>query len=487
MYSTARAPRAVQLVLQTMPWAVLVALTAGLLAFAPDGHYGLLLAAAPFIAAAVYSVHVTALVGAFTITLYSILHALLPQDFGGVWWIKFALVAAASAIAVLSSQARQRERALHRTRDIAAVLQHELLPTTTSGTSTVEVCSSYTPTDAQAGVGGDWFDTIPLSGSRVALTIGDVVGHGIHAATLMGRMRTAVQTLAELDLAPDELLARMDAMAVRLGEEDETRDLSATCLYLIYDPVTRECAVSSAGHTPPALRHPDGGVEFLELPEHPPLGMGETAFETTTLTVPEGTVIALYTDGLLDLRRHGFDETFARLTEALSADIEPLRELCDHVVETVPGDEDDDIALLLARVGGMDPDMVATWDLPADPEAVGHARKAVARRLDGWNLTDSAFATELIVTEIVTNALVHASAPIRLRLIKDTSLICEVSDSSHTSPHPRPADVFDEGGRGLQLVAQLSSRWGTRYTGAGKIVWAEQSLAQEPHSRDPGP
>ena len=459
------------------PWLVLAVVTAVMVVFAPDGHYGLLLAVAPFVAAAVHGTHVTALVGAATVSLYAGVRVGLPQETGGdVGWIKVALVVAASGSAVLISQARLRERALHRSLDIAAALQNELLPARTAGTSTVEVCHRYIPTDTDAGVGGDWFDVIPLSGARVALTMGDVVGHGIGAAGLMGRMRTEVRTLAELDLSPDELLARMDAAAARHAEDDDTRALAASCLYLAYDPVSRQCTLASAGHPPPALRHPDGTVEFPDLSEHPPLGIGETAFETTTLTLAEGTVIALYTDGLLDLRRRRAEDAFALLAAALAGDIEPLDRLCRRVSGNTVHDPADDAALMLARVACLPAQRVATWNLSADAEAVGRARKEVAQQLGDWDLAELAFTTELIVSELTTNALVHAAAPIGLRLIKDTSLICEISDASHTAPHPRRARALDENGRGLAMVAQLASQWGTRYTDAGKTVWAEQVL-----------
>ena len=475
MYTAELDHRSVPIALTVVPWLVLVAVAAAVVVLSPGGHYGLLMAVAPFVAAAVHGPHLTALVGAVTVTLYSALRVWLPEEVdGGIWWIKLALVVAASGSAVLISQARLRERALSRSLDIAATLQRELLPARTAGTSTVEVCHRYIPTDTEAGVGGDWFDVIPLSGGRVALTIGDVVGHGIEAASLMGRMRVAVQTLAELDLAPDELLAHMDAAAAR--HADDTRALAASCLYLVYDPVARRCTLAGAGHPPPALRHPDGTVEFPDLPEHPPLGMGDTAFETTSITVAEGTVIALYTDGLLDLRHHRAESALAPLAAALARDIDSLDRLCQYVSDRTLRDPSDDAALLLARVTGLPGQRVATWGLSADLEAVGRARKAVTEQLEAWGLEDSAFATELIVTELATNALIHASAPITLRLIKDASLICEISDTSHTAPHQRRARALDEDGRGLAMVAHLASRWGVRYTDTGKTVWAEQPL-----------
>ena len=153
------------------------------------------------------------------------------------------------------------------------------------GTSTVEVSHRYIPTDSDAGVGGDWFDVIPLSGGRVALTIGDVVGHGVGAAGLMGRMRIAVQTLAELDLTPGELLARVDVEASRLIEDDDLVALSASCLFLSYDPVSRQCTLVNAGQPPPLLRDADGSVRSLDLLTHPPLGMRQIMFETTTIKI----------------------------------------------------------------------------------------------------------------------------------------------------------------------------------------------------------
>lgn len=477
MSTAEHGPRSAAVTLALAPWFVLALATAIVSVMAPGGHYGLLVAGAPYVAAAVYSPHLTAVVGVVSIALYSGLRIWLPEEAdGGIWWIKLALVTAASGSAVLISQARLRERALHRSLDIASALQRELLPAQATGTSTVDVCHRYLPTDTEAGVGGDWFDVIPLSGGRVALAMGDVVGHGIEAASLMGRMRIAVQTLGELDLAPDELLAHMDVAATRHAANDDTRTLAASCLYLIYDPVARQCTLASAGHPPPALRHPDSTVEFLQLPEHPPLGMGDTVFESTTLTLTEGTVIALYTDGLLDLRHHHTEDALTPLATALSHDIDTLDHLCQYVCDHALRDPSDDAALLLAQVTSLPESRVATWALRAAPEEIALARKAVSQQLDIWNLSEMAFATELIVTELATNALVHASAPITVRLIQDASLICEISDASHTAPHQRHARPLDEDGRGLAMVAQLASRWGTRYTDTGKTIWAEQSL-----------
>ncbi|MFD1660681.1 SpoIIE family protein phosphatase [Streptomyces caeni] len=486
MRAIPRALDSFQPVLLLLPWLLVAATVSVLVIVIPSGHYGLLLAVAPFIAAATHGVHATALVGALTVALYGMLRFWAPsEDSEGVWWIKFGLITTSSAIALLTSQARQRARELSRTRDIALALQGDLLPAQSSGTSTVEVSQRYIAADTEAGVGGDWFDVIPLSGARVALVIGDVVGRGVHAAALMGRLRTAVHAFAELDVAPDELLAHMDGLAVRLNEDDETRDLAATCLYLVYDPVSRACTLASAGHPAPAFRRPDGTVSFPELPEHPPLGFGDIAFESITLPLDEGTIIALYTDGLLNLRRHGSKATFARLTAALAAEVRSLHCLCDRICSSVPADSDDDIAVLLARVTSLSSGGVATWQLSDDPRCVAQAREMASRQLDAWGFQEMAFVTELVVSELVTNALRHASAPITLRLIKDSALICEVSDGSHTAPHLRRARPLDEGGRGLRLVADFTERWGTRYTDSGKTIWSEQPLPTTRNDRDP--
>jgi signal transduction histidine kinase len=142
------------------------------------------------------------------------------------------------------------------------------------------------------------------------------------------------------------------------------------------------------------------------------------------------------------------------------------------------GPQTDDVALLAARTHALDPRQVATWDIPADPAAVAGARENAMRCLERWRLEDLAFSTELIVSELVTNAIRYGRPPIRLRLIHDSTLICEVSDTSGSAPHPRRAQVFDEGGRGLLLVAQLSRRWGSRHTQTGKTIWCEQNCCE---------
>ncbi|MFI2367954.1 SpoIIE family protein phosphatase [Streptomyces sp. NPDC018833] len=371
-------------------------------------------------------------------------------------------------------------------RRTALALQRRLMPRELPVHPAVAVAHRYRPAGGAAGVGGDWFDVIPLSGARVALVIGDVVGHGINAAATMGRLRTAVHTLADLDLEPDEVLSHLDDLVTRLAGEQEPDDegapgeqvVGATCLYAVYDPVARQCCIARAGHPPPAVVAPDGVVSVPDLPAGPPLGLGGLPFETAELTLPEGTVIALYTNGLVEGEEHDMEDGIARLCTVLGGRAgRPLDDMAQHIVDALlPARPSDDVALLLARTSRLAPELVATWELPAEPTAPAKARRLTADQLATWGLEELAFTTELIVSELVTNAYRYAGGPLTLRLIHHHRLICEVTDPSSTSPHLRRARSTDEGGRGLLLVAQLTEHWGTRHAREGKTVWTEQLL-----------
>nr|WP_225830239.1 SpoIIE family protein phosphatase [Streptomyces sp. NK08204] len=357
------------------------------------------------------------------------------------------------------------------------VLQRSLLPHHRPTQLAVETGTRYLPADPQAGVGGDWFDVIPLSGARVALVVGDVVGHGIHASATMGRLRTAVRTLADVDLAPDELLTQLDDLILEEIEEgiESVGEVGATCLYAVYDPVSGHCTMASAGHLAPALVTPDGAVRHLTVAPGPPLGVGGLPFEATDTWVPENSLLVLYTDGLVESRHRDIGSGQRALLDSLARPGASPEATCDRIVEALlPGRPDDDVALLVARTHIMGASHVASWELPADPAVVADARRRAAGQLSAWGLQDASDTTELIVSELVTNAIRHAHPPIQLRLIHDAALICEVSDSSSTTPHLRRARDTDEGGRGLFLVGQLAERWGTRHTPTGKTIWAEQ-------------
>ncbi|WP_443053156.1 SpoIIE family protein phosphatase [Streptomyces sp. NBC_00273] len=360
---------------------------------------------------------------------------------------------------------------------VADTLQRSLLPRRVPEQSAVEVAHRYLA--AEAGVGGDWFDVIPLPGARVALVVGDVVGHGLHAAATMGRLRTAVYNFSTLDLPPDELLSHLDELVAHIDtDEQEWAGITgATCLCAVYDPASGRVTAATAGHPGPALVQPDGTVTFPEVPISPPLGLGAgLPMETMELTLPEGSVLALFTDGLVEGRDRDPDAGLAALRAALAGPARTPEEICTAVIDAVlPTRPDDDVALLVARTRRLDPERIAQWDVPPDPAAVSRVRNACARRLEEWGLEDIAFTTELILSELITNAIRYGTEPIRVRLLYDRSLVCEVSDGSSTSPHLRRAEDTDEGGRGLFLVAQFALRWGTRYTDRGKIIWSEQA------------
>ncbi|NBE53470.1 SpoIIE family protein phosphatase [Streptomyces boluensis] len=390
-------------------------------------------------------------------------------------------LAARAAVAIDNARRYTREHAM------AVTLQRSLLPRGLPEQAALEAAWRYVP--AEAGVGGDWFDVIPLSGARVALVVGDVVGHGLHAAATMGRLRTAVHNFSALDLSPDELLAHLDELVVRIDDEDSRAGLAsgrqyeevagATCLYAIYDPVTGSCTLARAGHHCPAVVYPDGTVSYVDVPASPPLGLGGHPFETMEVHLPAGALLVLYTDGLIESRDRDIDTGLDILRAVLeetagSSPEETARAVADTVMPAHPSD---DVALLVARTRRLDPAQVAEWHVEPDPAAVAPVRAECAAKLDEWGMEEIAHTTELILSELITNAIRYGRPPIRVRLLHDDdSLICEVADASGTSPHLRRASTTDEGGRGLFLVAQFAQRWGTRYTPGGKVIWTEQHL-----------
>ncbi|MEU4895138.1 SpoIIE family protein phosphatase [Streptomyces sp. NPDC044780] len=390
------------------------------------------------------------------------------------------LLAEIASRAALSVDTARRYTREHRA---AVALQQRLLPRAGTDTPAAETAGLYLPAGGGAEISGDWFDVIPLPSLRTALVVGDVVGHGLPATATMGRLRTAVQTLADLELEPEELLTHLDDLVQRLAGESapEHQDaFGATCLYAVYDPIARHCTLASAGHPPPVLVRPDGTVRTLDISPGPPLGVGGMPFETITLDLAPDSVLALYTNALIDRGRHDLDGGLRLLTDRLAALCRPARPLAEVgrrlLADAADPPPRDDIALLLARTRAIPPEHTASWEFPANPTIVADARGATVRQLAAWGLDDLTFTTELIVSELVTNAIRYAGGPVGLRLIRDQVLICEVTDPSNTQPRLRRARWTDEGGRGLFLVAQLTTRWGSRYSRSGKTIWAEQPL-----------
>lgn len=360
---------------------------------------------------------------------------------------------------------------------IADELQRTMLPETLPRPTGVRLASRYLPAAETARVGGDWYDAIPLPGSRVALVVGDVMGHSMTSAAIMGQLRTTAQTLAGLDLPPQEVLHHLDEQAQRLGT-----DRMATCLYAVYDPVSHRITIANAGHPPPVLLHLGGRAEVLRVPPGAPIGVGGVDFEAVELDAPAGGTLLLYTDGLVESRLRDVWTGIEQLREKLAATAQltgpdhppPLEALCDEVLDMLgPGDRDDDIALLAARFDGIAPSDVAYWFLEPEDSAPSRARRLARRALARWGLEELTDSVELLVSEVVTNAVRYASRPVTLRLLRTDVLRCEVGDDVPQLPRLRQARATDEGGRGLYLVNRLARRWGATRLSTGKVVWFE--------------
>ncbi|NUK21505.1 ATP-binding SpoIIE family protein phosphatase [Streptomyces lunaelactis] len=360
---------------------------------------------------------------------------------------------------------------------IADELQRTMLPDSLPQPTGVRLASRYLPAAETARVGGDWYDAIPLPGSRVALVVGDVMGHSMTSAAIMGQLRTTAQTLAGLDLPPQEVLHHLDEQAQRLGT-----DRMATCLYAVYDPVAHRITIANAGHPPPILLHLGGRAEVLRVPPGAPIGVGGVDFEAVELDAPAGATLLLYTDGLVESRLRDVWTGIEQLRERLAATAQltgpdhspPLEALCDDVLDVLgPGDRDDDIALLAARFDGIAPSDVAYWFLEPEDAAPGRARRLARRALARWGLEELSDSVELLVSEVVTNAVRYAERPVTLRLLRTDVLRCEVGDDSPQLPRQRRARDTDEGGRGLFLVNRLARRGGATRLSTGKGVWFE--------------
>ncbi|MFC4465899.1 SpoIIE family protein phosphatase [Streptomyces xiangluensis] len=416
-------------------------------------------------------------------------------------------LAARAAVCIDNARLYRREH------QRALILQRSLLPPGDPEASGLDIACRYLPGNAATEVGGDWFDVIELPGHRTALVVGDVMGRGLRAAVAMGELRTAVRTLALLDLEPAEVLSALDEIARGLGtpggiqqatrtagrQSQRDADLSevylATCVYAVYDSVTRRCTFANAGHLPPVLVEPGENALMLDVPPGMPLGVGGEPFEEVEVELPEGSLLALYTDGLVESRDHPLDEGLQALVGALTDPSHPspghhtgaaarradtsrsLEDACDHVLNTLDTHHgEDDIALLMARVQGLPAESVGDWTLPREPRSVGRAREFARGQLLSWDLEPLVDTAELLVSELVTNALRYGEGDIRLRLLLDRTLVCEVWDAGLVQPRRRRARDTDEGGRGLQLVGLLSAAWGSRRTPRGKTVWFELPL-----------
>jgi serine phosphatase RsbU (regulator of sigma subunit) len=383
--------------------------------------------------------------------------------------LAIGLLAAQAALSIDNARLYQAQRAT------TAALQRAVSPAALPSLSGVEVAHRYLPGNPEAEVGGDWFDTVALPGSRVGIVIGDVMGHGVRSAAAMGHLRIAVQTLAALDLPPDQLLRELDGLAQRMGD-----DHLATCMYVVYDPIAGICLLANAGHPPPLVVRADGGFERVAVPAGAPIGVGGVAFDTVRIPIGDGDTLLMYTDGLVEVRGDDIDERIGALAESLSLDGPVTTDpeaLCDALIATLdPDKQEDDVALLAVRLSGIPASDVAHWLLSPRPAAVSRCRRLIRQTLTAWSLPELYDTAELLATELVTNAIRYTSDPIEMRLLRTRTLLCEVRDHDHRLPSLREADGLDEHGRGLLLVSRLAQSWGSSRTAQGKVVWFELAI-----------
>ena len=357
-----------------------------------------------------------------------------------------------------------------REHQIAEELQASLLPGLDFDPDHLEVASFYEAGVEGTQVGGDWYDVIELGAGRTALVIGDVMGRGVRAAAVMGQLRAAIRAYARLDLAPADLLELCDGAVRDLGN-----DQIVTSVYAVFDPVTQTLTFANAGHLPPLLIEADGTSQRLSNTIGAPLGSGPSTLTEVTVPMALGSTLALYTDGLVERRDRDIDAGIALLAAEIRATAGPLASLPVQLVRRLlPDGQDDDVAVLLARVPTIAPALPSVRFAAGDtPATVATARHWVRRILRGWQLADDRCDdAELVVGELLNNALTHGAAPVEVRLRHSRdSLLIEVSDTAAFLPRRLRPRLDDEYGRGLLVVTEVAARWGVRPTAAGKSVW----------------
>ncbi|WTB44228.1 serine/threonine-protein phosphatase [Streptomyces sp. NBC_00827] len=333
--------------------------------------------------------------------------------------------------------------------------------------------SRYWPATQGAGVGGDWFDLIPLGAGRVGVLIGDVMGRGLEAAAVMGQLRSAAHALAKTGMQPRQLMQALDTCVTDLDVPDQL----VTCCYLVIAADAGEVTICSAGHLPTLVATPGDAARALPAPVNAPLGVGDVVYQQSTAVVPPGATLVLYTDGLIETPGSDIEDQLAQLTNTLSdlfTTAPDLEVAADHVLVTLLPDAEghnDDVTLLLTRLPDA-PLAAVTAELPAIPDSVPEGRDFLTKALANWNCTAIADDARLLLSEILTNAVQHAQGPIGLHVCRTaTELTVEASDRSPHLPQPRLAAEDEESGRGLILVRALADSWGVRPTDEGKTTW----------------
>jgi PAS domain S-box-containing protein len=374
----------------------------------------------------------------------------------------------ALSMAAANAEAAAREHA------IADQLQRSLLPQQAFDLDHLEVATYYRAGVEGTQVGGDWYDVIELGGGRTALVVGDVMGRGVRAAAVMGQLRAAVRAYARLDLPPADLLESLDGLVREIGE-----DQIVTCIYAVFDPADRVLRFANAGHLPPVVSVRGGQARLIRGAENPPLGAGPFNLTQHEVDLAPDARVVLYTDGLVERRGEDLElgiETLAHRVEALTGPVDGVPE--QLVATMLPEGPDDDVAILVARVDPPGEDEGVSSRLHPVESAVAEARHLVTGYLQERSMPHSLVADAALVTsELVTNAVVHGRPPLDLRArIEGHDVFIEVRDHAVYQPRKLRPDENEEHGRGLQIVAALADRWGTRPTEHGKAVWCVLSL-----------
>ena len=381
----------------------------------------------------------------------------------------------AIAAAAAAREAAEREHA------IADSLQRSLLPKNELDSDQLEVATYYQAGVEGTRVGGDWYDTIELGAGRTALVIGDVAGRGVRAASVMGQLRAAVRAYAQLDLPPGELLERLDTMVFELVEGH-----LVTCVYGVYDPAAQELRYGNAGHLPPIVACPGRPTERLPAATNPPLGTHAGRYDEHRISLPPGSLLVLYTDGLVERRHRPLDDAIDELATLVTSDVQTPEDLASLLIERLAAKgTEDDIAILIARAMADETQRLAVLDVAPEPESVHEARAFAETTMREWAVPREVIEdAALVVSELLTNAIVYGRPPIRVRLHKTRrELAVEVDDGASAMPRKLYAAPDAVRGRGLFIVGELSSRWAARADGTGKTVWSTLPL---PRAVTPG-
>ncbi|MEW5529292.1 ATP-binding SpoIIE family protein phosphatase [Streptomyces virginiae] len=426
-----------------------------------------------------------------------------------------------TTVARMLAQALQRAGVAESERELTTGLQRSMMPQLGPEIPGMRIAARYVPTGGGLQVGGDWYDMIPLPSGRFALVIGDVQGHDVRAAGLMGQLRIAVRAYASEGHRPDAVLSRASRFLAGLcasqesaAEEDPDAQSPrfATCLYVECDPETGTLEVARAGHPDPAVRMTDGTVLMRPTAGGLPLGIvPDTDYPTTRFTLEPGETMMLCTDGLIETGGHDLDTGWARLRAVLEGDTheagghEPghLETLADLLVQAVHGPsshhttgpladrrEDDIAVVLLCREGAgcgcgapsAHPVRPARRTMltvaQAEPERISGARRQVRELLHDWADEEQVDSAVLMVSEMVTNVLMHTDGDALLVAeavgeLGERRLRVEVADSSDELPHTRHPGEMASSGRGVLLTEMLADAWGVDPRGEGKSIWFE--------------